>query len=54
MHHLVDGVDGIDAFALGAVALMHRVDAQIAGLAAGIRLSALADRNRRGPGLDVA
>ena len=47
----IDGVDVIETLAGLGVALMHRVDAQIAGPAAWVGPSALADRHRTGTGL---
>jgi hypothetical protein len=38
----------VDSLALGAVALVHGIDAQKAGLAVGRRLAPLADLDRRG------
>ena len=48
----IHGVDVIDAFGAIAVALVDGIDAQKAGLAVRLRLSALADgdRNRSRPG----
>ncbi len=51
LRDLVDGVDVVDSLALGAVALMHGIDAKKAGLAVGRGLFAFADLHRRGPGL---
>jgi len=48
LRDLIDGVDVVDSLALGAIALMHGVDAQKAGLAVGRRLFALADGDCRG------
>ena len=42
----IDGVDVIDAFGAIAVALVDGIDAQEAGLAVRLRLSALADGDR--------
>ena len=54
LRDFIDGIDVIDA--LGAarrIALMHRVQAQKAGLALRLRLAPLADLHRRGPRLGV-
>ena len=50
-HHLplrdfVHGVDVVNALDSVQIALMHRVHAQVAGPSAGLRLAALADRDR--------
>src|SRR5208337_2758520 len=50
---LIDGIDVVDAFGTRSIALMHGIDAQIAGSALRIRSPALADANRRGPGFGV-
>ena len=61
-HHLplqdfIDGVDVINALGSGAtsrlIALMYRIQTQIAGLALRIGLAPLPDRHGRGPRLDV-
>jgi hypothetical protein len=55
LRKLIDGVDVIDPLAIGAVALVHSVDAQKAGLAVGRGLFALADLDRgRSSLLEVA
>ena len=57
LQDFIDGVDVINALgsatASRLIALMHRIQAQIAGLALRIGLAPLADRDRRGPRLDV-
>ena len=50
----VDGVDVVNALGIGAVSLMHGVDAEKAGLAGGIGAAPLADGHRGGPGLGVS
>ena len=49
----VDGIDVVNPLAGAAVALVHRVDPQVARLAARLGLAALADAHRRGAGLGV-
>src|SRR5271157_6628428 len=51
--NLIDGIDVVDAFGSRSIALMHGIDAQIAGSALRIGPSALADADRRGPGFGV-
>ena len=46
---LIDGVDVIDPLALGAAALMYRIDPQKGGLAFGRELFAFAKLHCRGP-----
>ncbi len=51
LRDLIDGVDVIDALGSGAtsrlIALMHRIQAQIAGLALGLRLTCLRENYTR-------
>jgi len=49
----IDGVDVVHAFGPRSIALVHGVDAQIAGLALRIGPPPLPNRHRRGLGLDV-
>ena len=51
LRDFVDDVDDVDALLAGPVAEVHGVDAEEAGLAIGLGLSANADRDGRGPGL---
>ena len=51
LRHLIDGVDMVEPLAFGRVALMHRVDAQIARNPVRRGLAAFADRHLRGPRL---
>ena len=53
LRDLVDGVEVVDSVACGAVALVHGIDAQKAGLSVGRGLAPFADLNRRGVGLFV-
>ena len=53
LRDLIDGIDVIDPFALGAVALMHRIQAQIAGPSARRGLAPLADGHGGGPRFGV-
>ena len=57
LQDFIDGVDVINALgsatASRLIALMHRIQTQIAGLALRIGLAPLADRHYRGPRLDV-
>jgi hypothetical protein len=53
LRDLIDGVDVIDPFSLGTVALVHRIEAQIAGPSAGFGLAPLTDGHRRGPRFGV-
>jgi len=39
---IIDGVDVVDAVCLGRVALMHRIEAQMAGRGVGLRRSPMA------------
>jgi len=48
LRDLIDGVDVVDAFGSRSIALMHGIDAQIAGLALRIGPSALPDAYRSG------
>ena len=51
--NFINGVDVVDAFDSPSIALMHGIDAHIAGLALRIGSPALADADRRGPGFGV-
>ena len=51
LRDFVDDVDEVDALVAAAVAEMHGVDAQEAGLAVGLGRAADADGDGRGPGL---
>ena len=51
--NLIDGMDGIDAFGCGLVALMHPVQAQVAGLALRVGPPSLAHPNHCRPRLGV-
>ena len=53
MRHLIDGVDVINALGVRLVALMHRVQAQKAGLALRLRFAPLANHHRSGPRFSV-
>src|ERR1039458_5928898 len=50
LRDLIDGVDVVDAFGSRSIALMHGIDAQIAGSALRVGPSALADAYCPGPG----
>ena len=49
----IDGVDVVEPRARRGVALMHRVDPQVAGLAARVGLAPLADAHPTAAGLGV-
>src|SRR5271157_5001431 len=53
LRDLIDGVDVVDAFGSWSIALMHGIDAQIAGSGLRVGPPALADAYRRGPGFGV-
>ena len=50
LRHFVHCIDVINTLGSVQIALMYRVHTQIAGPSAGLGLTALADRDRSGPG----
>src|SRR5438874_355276 len=54
LRHFINGIDVIHTFGTVLIALMHRIDPQIAGLALRIGSPPLADRDQRGTCLGVA
>ena len=51
LRDLVDGIDVVHPLLSVPIALVHGIDPDVTRLAPGLRLSPLADRHRRGPGL---
>src|ERR1019366_5735308 len=53
LRHFIDGVDVVDAFGAGPIALVYGVDAQISGLALRVGLAPFPDGDGGGPGFDI-